>query len=65
MASIPKWVEAICREVTECVAIAALALIAIEALKYGVDHFLLVAVSLIIGGIAGYDLKWLREKLGL
>jgi len=65
MASIPEWVEAVCREATECVAIAALAFIAAEALKYGVDHFLLVTVSLIIGGIAGYELKWIREKLGL
>jgi len=65
MVSVPKWVEAVCREVTECVAIVALALIAVEALKYGIDHFLLVAISLTIGGIAGYELKWIREKLGI
>jgi len=65
MASVPKWVEAVCREVTECVAIAALALIAVKALEYGVNHFLLVAISLTIGTVAGYELKWLREKLGL
>jgi len=59
-----KWIKVVCRAVTECVAIVALTLLAVEALKHGIDHLIIMSVALAIGGIAGYELKWLREKIG-
>jgi len=60
-----EWIKTVCRAVTECVAIVALAMIVLEALKHGVNHAIIAVVSVIIGGIAGFELKELAKKIGL
>jgi len=58
-----KLVKEIRRLVLEAIAICAIAYIVINAQQYGVDTmFKLIAVSA-ISGIAGYELKLLKEVL--
>jgi len=60
-----KWVKTVCRAVTECVAIVALTIVVVEALKHGVNHAVIALVSVVIGGIAGFELKELAKRIGL
>jgi len=60
-----RWVKTVCRAVTECVAIVAMTIIVIEALKHGINHAIIALVSVVIGGIAGVELKELAKKVGL
>jgi len=60
-----RWVKTVCRAVTECVAIVALTMIVLEALKHGINHAIIAIVSVVIGGIAGFELKELAKKVGL
>jgi len=60
-----KWIKTVCRAVTECVAIVAMTIIVIEALKHGINHAVVALVSVVIGAVAGVELKELAKKVGL
>lgn len=49
--------------IVKIVAIVALTIICTTALIHGIDSVLIASISAIIGGIAGYELRALRESM--